>query len=167
MDKPEVRSERDELQRSEDEKWMREALRRARTAAARDEVPVGAVIVREGRLLASGYNLRESRQDATLHAEMIAIRRACRKLGSFRLEGCTLYVTLEPCAMCCGAIINARLERVVFGAGDPKGGCCGSLYDLPEDRRFNHRARVEGGILGEECGSLLTSYFRQKRGKQT
>ncbi len=149
-----------------DEYFMRQALARARKAESLDEVPVGAVIVREGRVIASGYNLRESRQDATLHAEMVAIRRACKKLGSFRLEGCTLYVTLEPCPMCAGAIVNARLPRIVYGASDPKAGCCGTLYELCTDPRFNHRAEVKGGVLAAECGEVLTSYFRKKREKK-
>ena len=149
-----------------DEYYMRLALARARRAEALDEVPVGAVVVREGRVIASGYNLRESRQDATLHAEMIAIRRACRKLGSFRLEDCTLYVTLEPCPMCAGAVVNARIPRLVYGASDPKAGCCETLYALCTDPRFNHRAEVRGGVLAEECGEILRSYFRKKRKKK-
>ena len=116
-----------------DEYFMKQALARARKAESLDEVPVGAVVVKDGKVIASGYNLRESRQDATLHAEMVAIRRACKKLGSFRLEGCTLYVTLEPCPMCAGAIVNARLPRIVYGASDPKAGCCGTLYELCTD----------------------------------
>ena len=149
-----------------DEYYMRMALARARRAEELDEVPVGAVVVRDGRVIASGYNLRESRQDATLHAEMIAIRRACRKLGSFRLEDCTLYVTLEPCPMCAGAVVNARIPRLVYGASDPKAGCCETLYALCTDPRFNHRAEVRGGVLAEECGEILRSYFRKKRKKK-
>lgn len=149
-----------------DEYYMRLALARARRAEELDEVPVGAVVVRDGRVIASGYNLRESRQDATLHAEMIAIRRACRKLGSFRLEDCTLYVTLEPCPMCAGAVVNARIPRLVYGASDPKAGCCETLYALCTDPRFNHRAEVRGGVLAEECGEILRSYFRKKRKKK-
>ena len=149
-----------------DEYYMRLALARARRAEELDEVPVGAVVVRDGRVIASGYNLRESRQDATLHAEMIAIRRACRKLGSFRLEDCTLYVTLEPCPMCAGAVVNARIPRLVYGASDPKAGCCETLYTLCTDPRFNHRAEVRGGVLAEECGEILRSYFRKKRKKK-
>ena len=157
---------KEESRLTADERFMKRALACARRAEARDEVPVGAVIVKDGRVIASGYNLRERSQDATLHAEMRAIRRACKKLGSFRLEGCTLYVTLEPCPMCAGAVINARIPRLVYGASDPKAGCCGSLCDLPSDKRFNHRAEVVSGVLAAECGEILTSYFRKKREKK-
>ncbi|MGI6169907.1 MAG: tRNA adenosine(34) deaminase TadA [Christensenellales bacterium] len=146
-----------------DERFMRAAIREAMKAAEKDEVPVGAVIVRSGRIIARGHNLRETRKDPIAHAEMIAIGKAARRLGGWRLEGCSMYVTLEPCPMCAGALINSRMEAVYFGAYDPKGGCCGSLYNLPQDVRFNHRLQVVGGILGDECGRVLTEYFRRKR----
>ena len=145
------------------EKFMRQALREAAKAAAKDEVPVGAVIVREGKVIARGHNLRESAHDPTAHAEMIAIRKAAKKLGGWRLPGCTLYVTLEPCPMCAGAILQSRVEGLVFGAYDPKAGCCGTLYDLIGDSQFNHTLPVEGGILREECAGVLKAYFAQKR----
>jgi tRNA(adenine34) deaminase len=149
----------------QDEKYMAMALGLARRAADRDEVPVGALIVREGRQIAAAFNLRESRKDPTAHAEMLALRRAARRLGGWRLEGCTLYVSLEPCPMCAGAAINARIARIVYGASDPKAGCCGTLMDLPGDTRFNHNPEVKGGVMAEECGQILKDYFAGKRGK--
>lgn len=146
-----------------DEKFMRAAIREAMKAWEKDEVPVGAVIVKDGKIIARGYNLRETKKDPTAHAEMIALRKAARKLGGWRLSGCDMYVTLEPCPMCAGALINSRLDAVYFGAHDPKAGCCASLYRLPQDERFNHRLAAEGGILEEQCGRLLTDYFRAKR----
>ncbi|MDB4866090.1 MAG: tadA, partial [Cohnella sp.] len=125
---------------SEDEIWMAEAIRQARLAESLGEVPIGAVIVRGGEIVGSGYNLRETRNDPTAHAEMIAIREASERLGAWRLLGCTLYVTLEPCPMCAGAILQSRVERVVYGASDPKAGCVGTLMDLLQDDRFNHRS---------------------------
>ena len=129
---------------------MKKALELARRAYAINEVPVGCVIVREGKIIARGYNLRENRQQATAHAEIVAIEKACRRVGYWRLNGCTLYVTLEPCPMCAGAIINARIDRVVFGAYDEKRGCCGSIYELTSDRRFNHLPAVTGGVLAAD-----------------
>lgn len=146
-----------------DEFWMREALRAARRAPRHDDVPVGAVIVREGAVLARAHNRREADQDPAAHAELIAIRRAARKLGSWRLEGCTLYVTLEPCAQCAGTIVLARVPRVVFGAADPKAGFAGSLGDLCRDPRLNHRARITSGVLSDACGEILRAFFREKR----
>lgn len=143
---------------------MTEALALARDAATRGEVPVGAVIVRDGIVVGRGANLRETRQDATEHAEMAAIREACTTLKSWRLTGCELYVTLEPCLMCAGAIYQARLDRVVFGALDPKAGAMGSLYKVHEDARLNHRLPVEAGVLGDECGLVLKEFFRARRG---
>ena len=143
--------------------WMQRALALAAVAADRGEVPVGAVIVKDGALISEGYNLRETLRDATRHAEMIAIEAACLRLGAWRLEGCELYVTLEPCVMCAGAIWQARLSHVWFGAADPKGGAMGSLYRIHEDTRLNHRLPAEGGILGAECGRLLTDFFRARR----
>jgi tRNA(adenine34) deaminase len=144
-------------------KWMQRALELAGAAAERGEVPVGAVIVKDDKVIAEGYNLRETLQDATRHAELIAIEAACRSLGTWRLEGCDLYVTLEPCVMCAGAIWQARLARVWFGAADPKGGAMGSLYRIHEDARLNHRLPAEGGLLAPECGKILTDFFRARR----
>jgi tRNA(adenine34) deaminase len=146
-----------------DEAFMKDALRSARRAAVHRDVPIGAVVVKDGIVLARGRNRREVDQDPTAHAELVAIRRAARKLGSWRLVGCTLYVTLEPCAMCAGAIVLARMERLVFGAHDPKAGFVGSLGDLCRDARLNHRLKVDAGVLGEECGRLLVAFFKEKR----
>ena len=142
---------------------MRHALDLARAVAAQGEVPVGAVIVRDGQLVASGANGRETQQDAIRHAEIEAISRACQALGTWRLAGCELYVTLEPCLMCAGAIYQARLDRVVFGAFDPKAGAMGSLYKIHEDERLNHRLPVVGGVLATECGQVLKDFFRARR----
>ena len=147
------------------EEYMKEALRLAKIAYKKDEVPVGAVIIKDNKIIAKAYNRRQKSQDATLHAEVIAIKKACKKLHTFRLNDCTLFVTLEPCVMCSGAIINARVGTVVFGAYDPKYGCCGSIYNLPEDNRFNHRAKVIGGVMKDECRELLTQFFESKRRK--
>jgi tRNA(adenine34) deaminase len=148
---------------SVDERWMRVALEEAQKAAAIGEVPIGAVIVRNGEIVGRGYNRRETDRDPTAHAEMIAIREAAAHLGGWRLIGCSLYVTLEPCPMCAGAILQSRIERVVYGASDPKGGCAGTLMNLLTDGRFNHRAEVVGGVLAEESGSFLTGFFRRLR----
>lgn len=142
---------------------MRLALQEARAAEAKGEVPVGAVIVRAGEPIATGHNLTHTCGDPTTHAEMVAIRRAAAALGHWRLLECTLYVTLEPCAMCAGAIVLARLPRLVFGAYDPKAGMCGSLENLVQDRRLNHRVDLLGGVLGEECGAVLRDFFRRRR----
>jgi tRNA(adenine34) deaminase len=147
----------------DDAYWMGEALKAARKAAGRNEVPIGAVVVKDGKLLGSGYNLRETKQDPTAHAELIAIRRAAQKAGSWRLTGATLYVTLEPCAMCMGAAILARIDRLVFGCFDPKAGAAGSLFDLSNDSRLNHRFYVESGIRGKECSEILSHFFRELR----
>ncbi len=146
-----------------DERWMRAALDAARTCEASDDVPVGAVIVREGEVVASAGNRRESDADPTAHAEMVAIRAAARAAGSWRLDGCALYVTLEPCAMCAGAIVLARLDRLVFGAADPKAGFAGSLGNLVRDERLNHRPELTAGVLADECGDLLLRFFRERR----
>ena len=143
--------------------WMRQALGHAAEAGRRGEVPVGAVLVHEGRLLAHGANDIEAPQDPTGHAEMLAIRRAAQGLGSRRLLDTCLYVTLEPCAMCAGAIVLARVPRLVFGAHDPKTGACGSLRNVVADERLNHRVRVRGGVLEEECGALLRGFFARLR----
>ena len=133
----------------DDIKYMKTALAEAKKAFLKDEVPVGCVIVKEGKVIAKAHNEREGKQDATSHAEITCIMRACGKLGTFRLNDCDLYVTLEPCPMCAGAIINARVKRVIFGAYDPKAGCCGTLYNLTEDGRFNHTAPAKGGVMEE------------------
>ena len=144
---------------------MREALAEARRAAASGEVPVGAVVVgAAGELLARAHNRREAEQDPTAHAELVAVRRAAAASGSWRLEGATVYVTLEPCAMCAGALVLARVARLVFGASDPKAGYCGSLGDLVRDPRLNHRLEVAAGVLAEECGALLRGFFAARRG---
>ena len=145
------------------DRWMRLALDEARAAAAEDEVPVGAIVVAAGRVIASAHNQREQLADPTAHAEMIALTQAAAALGSWRLEGCTLYVTLEPCPMCAGAILQARVPVVVWGAADPKAGAVESLYRLFEDPRLNHRVDHVGRVLADECGQILTSYFRGKR----
>ena len=145
-----------------DEYFMREAMRLAREAAERDEVPVGAIAVRDGRILSYASNTREESRCATHHAEILAIEAACRALGGWRLPGVTLYVTMEPCCMCAGAIINARIPRVVYGAPDLRFGAFGSLVNLAEVP-LNHKPEVVGGVLGEECAAILTEYFRAKR----
>jgi tRNA(Arg) A34 adenosine deaminase TadA len=150
-----------------DERWMRHALALAERAQREDdEVPVGAVVVgADGSLLAEGWNRNITESDPTAHAEIVAMRRAGRLLRNHRLVDCTLYVTLEPCAMCAMAMVHARLARVVFGAADPKTGAAGSVFDLLDDARHNHRVEVTGGMLAEESGARLTDYFRRKRGK--
>lgn len=150
---------------TEDERWMQEAIKQAQLAEALGEVPIGAVIVREGAIVGAGYNLRETQHDPTAHAEMIAIKQASEALQAWRLLGCTLYVTLEPCPMCAGAIVQSRVERVVYGAADPKAGCAGSLMDLLQDSRFNHVAPWESGVCREQCAELLTSFFRKLRNR--
>lgn len=142
---------------------MRAAIAEAEAAAALGEVPVGAVVVRGDRIVGRGHNRREIDQDPLAHAEVLALREAARAVGSWRLEGCTMYVTLEPCAMCAGALVNSRVERLVFGAWDPKAGYCGSLGDLVRDPRLNHRLELAGGVLTEECGRLLSGFFRELR----
>lgn len=148
------------------EEYMRQALAVGRQALKTGDVPVGCVIVKDGRVIARGWNRREP-GDATAHAETEAIRAACHALGTWRLEGCSLYVTLEPCPMCAGAIINSRISAVYYGAKDEKAGCCGSVLNLFEER-FNHKPRIYGGVLEPECSALLTDFFhtlRQKSGK--
>lgn len=143
--------------------FMERALMQAKTAFRHGEVPVGAVVVKDGKVISRGYNRRESDRDPTAHAELIAMRRAAKKLNSWRLTGCTLYVTLEPCPMCSGVIINSRIDRVVFGAYDAKAGCCTTLYHLCNDERFNHRAEILGGVNEDECGEILSRFFKEKR----
>jgi tRNA(adenine34) deaminase len=152
-----------------DEQWMQEAIRLAEQAGAMDEVPIGCVIVHEpsGRIIGTGFNRRELDGDATAHAEILAIREACRQVGHWRLLDCVLVVTLEPCPMCAGAIVNARIPRLVYGCDDPKAGAVRTLYRICEDSRLNHRVEVAGGVLGEQCTRLLRSFFKDKRGPET
>ena len=145
------------------EKFMVEAIKEAKKAELIDEVPIGCVIVKDDKIIARGHNLRESKQRSTAHAEIIAIEKACRKLKSWRLERCSLYVTLEPCPMCSGAILQSRIEHVVYGAKDPKGGCMESCMNMYEVKGFNHYPDVIGGVLEDECGSLLKTFFKRKR----
>ena len=147
-----------------DEKFMREAIKLALLAAEHDEVPVGAVAVRDGEIIASAFNTREESKCATHHAEILAIEAACRALGGWRLPGVTLYVTMEPCVMCAGAIINARIERVVYGARDHRFGAFGSALDV-NAVGLNHRPEIVGGVLGDECADILSTYFKNKRKK--
>ncbi len=149
---------------AKDAAWMRLALDEAEDAADAGEAPVGAVIVRSGEVVARAANTMAASKDATAHAELLAIQSASAVLGEARLTGCTLYVTLEPCAMCAGAIVLARLDRVVFGAWDPKAGMAGSLGDVLRHPKLNHRAEVQGGVLEQECGALLSKFFTEKRG---
>ncbi|MEX2526494.1 MAG: tRNA adenosine(34) deaminase TadA [Gemmatimonadota bacterium] len=151
-------------EQSGDTLWMARALEMARLAAVRGEVPVGALVVRAGRLLAEGHNETLAGPDPTAHAEVMTIRRAAYRLGDWRLTHCTLYVTLEPCAQCAGAIVLARIPRVVFGALDPKAGMVGSLGNLLQDPRLNHRCQVTQGVLGTASGDLLREFFRARRG---
>jgi tRNA(adenine34) deaminase len=149
-----------------DEEAMDEALALAREAAAAGEVPVGAVALFEGRVVGRGRNRREEDQDPTAHAEFLAVQQAARALGSWRLIGVTVVVTLEPCAMCAGALVLARIDRLVYGAADPKAGAVGSLMDLSSDPRLNHRYPVRAGVLADACGALLTGFFQEKRRAQ-
>lgn len=143
--------------------WMGHALEQAQQALKTDDVPVGAVVVRDGEVIAGAANRREADQDPTAHAEILALRQAARAAGGWRLEGCALYVTLEPCAMCAGALVLARLPLLVYGSGDPKAGACGSLYDLVRDPRLNHRVDVVSGVLADDCGRLLSRFFQARR----
>ncbi|PID20200.1 tRNA-specific adenosine deaminase [Sporosarcina sp. P3] len=150
----------------DDEYYMRLAIEEAEKAAALAEVPIGAVIIYNDEVIATAHNLRETTQNAVTHAELSAIQVACEKVGSWRLEDTTLYVTLEPCPMCAGAILQSRIPRVVYGARDPKGGCVHTFYQLLNDPRFNHECIVTEGVLAEECGQLLTTFFRSLRDKR-
>jgi len=147
-----------------DELFMRLAVREAERALEHEDVPIGAVIVRDGEVIASAHNERELRQDPTAHAEILALREAARAVGSWRVLETVLYVTLEPCAMCAGAIVLSRLPRVVYGAADPKAGACGSVLDVLGESRLNHRPEVSGGLLAEDCGALLSAFFAARRG---
>jgi tRNA(adenine34) deaminase len=151
---------------NQDRGFMQQALVEAETAARRGEVPVGAVVVRGGEVVGRGYNLREASNDPTTHAEMIAIRQAAATLDSWRLLECTLFVTLEPCVMCMGAIILARIPRLVFACRDPRAGAVGSIYDFSRDERFNHRVEVAEGVLADECSELLSGFFQELRARK-
>lgn len=146
-----------------DRRFMQEAIVLAERALESEDVPVGALVVKDGRVIGRGYNQREKLQDPTAHAEMLALTAAAEAVGHWRLEGCTLYVTLEPCAMCAGAIVLARLERLVYGASDPKAGACGSLFEISQDPRLNHQVPTDSGVLAGPCAELLRDFFRRRR----
>ena len=146
-----------------DESWMAEALAEARRAAAEGEVPIGAVLVADGRIAGRGRNARERLHDPTAHAEILALQEAARTLGRWRLTGATMYATLEPCPMCAGALVNARVDRLVYAVADPKAGAVDTLFDVVRDARLNHRVAVDRGVLAEECGALLREFFRERR----
>ena len=148
---------------TQEEKYMREAIRQAKKAAALKEVPIGCVIVHDGAIIGRGYNRRTIDKNVLAHAEIIAIKKACKKIGDWRLEECTMYVTLEPCPMCAGAIVQARIPKVVIGCMNPKAGCAGSVLDMLHEEGFNHQAEVEIGLLGEECSKLLKDFFKELR----
>ena len=148
---------------NDDTKWMRSALREAAKAASRGEVPVGAVVVHQGKIISRSYNQVEGKRDALAHAEILTLRRAAKKLGRWRLTGCTLYATLEPCAMCAGALVQSRIDRLVIACRDPKFGACGSIFDITREKRLNHRVEVAEGILAEQSRALLVNFFRAKR----
>lgn len=148
---------------TDDQRWMREALELARRAEAEGEVPVGAVLVKDGACMAASWNHPISGRDPTAHAEVATLRSAAEALGNYRLNDTTLYVTLEPCAMCAGALVHARVARLVFGAADPKAGAAGSVFNLVQEPRLNHRLEVTGGVLAEECGTLLKDFFSRRR----
>ncbi|MFX3634494.1 MAG: tRNA adenosine(34) deaminase TadA [Candidatus Pristimantibacillus sp.] len=151
----------------EDQAWMYKALEEAKKAELIGEVPIGAIIVKDGEVIGTGYNLRETKHDPTAHAEMVAIREACDRIGAWRLLECTLYVTLEPCPMCAGAIVQSRIQRVVYGTRDPKAGCAGTLMNLLQEPRFNHETELTEGVLQSECATILTQFFRKLRQQRT
>jgi tRNA(adenine34) deaminase len=144
-------------------RWMEAALAEARAATDHGDVPVGCLVVHGGQVVARTHNRREADGDPTAHAELLALRQAARALGTWRLTGCTVVVTLEPCAMCAGALVLARVDRLLYGCPDPKAGACGSLYDIPSDARLNHRVAVRAGILADDCGTLLRTFFQARR----
>jgi tRNA(adenine34) deaminase len=146
-----------------EEKFMKEALKEAKKAYEKDEVPIGAVIVKDNKIISRVHNLRETKRQACAHAEILAIEKACKKLGAWRLEGCDLYVTLEPCAMCAGAIINSRIKNLYIGAMDEKGGAVGSKFNLLKDIKLNHKVAVTSGILKDECSNILKEFFKKLR----
>lgn len=151
---------------TQEEKYMKEAIRQAKKAYALEESPIGCVIVYENKIIARGYNRRNIDKSTLSHAELIAIKKACRKMGDWRLEGCTMYITLEPCPMCAGAIVQSRMDRVVIGSMNPKAGCAGSVMNLLQIEGFNHQVQMEQGILQEECSQLLTNFFKELRQKK-
>ena len=151
---------------TDDERFMKEALRQAMKAWALEEVPIGCVIVHDGNIIARGYNRRNTDKNTTSHAEINAIRKASKKLGDWRLEGCTIYITLEPCQMCAGAIVQARIDRAVIGSMNPKAGCAGSVLNILEMPQFNHQVEVTRGVLQDECSQMLSGFFRQLREKK-
>ena len=151
---------------NQEEKFMKAAIREARKAEKLEEVPIGCVIVYEGKIIARGYNRRNTDKNTLAHAELLAIKKASKKLGDWRLEGCTLYVTLEPCQMCAGAIVQARIDKVVIGSMNPKAGCAGSILNLLQISAFNHQTALEKGVLEEECSTMLSSFFRTLREKK-
>lgn len=148
------------------EKYMRAAIREAKKAYTLEEVPIGCVIVREGKIIARGYNRRNTDKNTLAHAELTAIKKASKKCGDWRLEDCTMYVTLEPCQMCAGAIVQSRMHKVVIGAMNPKAGCAGSVINLLQMAQFNHQVEIEQGILGEECSDMLSNFFKELREKK-
>lgn len=147
-------------------KFMKSALKEAEKSYDKEEIPVGAVIVKDGKIIARGHNLKETKNDTTNHAEIIAIRKASKKLKSWRLTGCTMYVTLEPCTMCAGALIQARLDKVVIGTMDEKTGACGSVLNVLEDYKFNHKVEIEKGVMEKECKAILQKFFKELRDKK-
>ena len=149
-----------------EEKYMKEAIKQAKKAYAIDETPIGCVIVYEDKIIARGYNRRNTDKNTLAHAEITAIKKACKKLGDWRLEGCTLYVTLEPCPMCAGAIVQSRIDRVVVGSMNPKAGCAGSVLNILQTEGFNHQTELITGILKEECSQLMTGFFKELRMKK-
>lgn len=152
-----------EVSRETDEKFMKEAMKQAKKAYLLKEVPIGCVIVYDGQIIARGYNRRNTDNNTTSHAEINAIRKASKKLGDWRLEGCTIYITLEPCQMCAGAIVQSRITRAVIGSMNPKAGCAGSVLNLLEMKEFNHQVQVDRGVLQEQCSEMLSGFFRELR----
>ncbi len=148
---------------TEDERYMKEAIRQAKKAEAIDDVPIGCVIVCDGKIIARGYNKRNKEKSVLAHAELAAMKKACKKVGDWRLEGCTMYITLEPCQMCAGAIVQARVDRVVIGSMNKKAGCAGSVLTLLSMEEFNHQVDITTGVLEEECSTMLSAFFRKLR----
>nr|WP_308648783.1 tRNA adenosine(34) deaminase TadA [uncultured Agathobacter sp.] len=151
---------------TEDERYMKEAIKQAKKAYALDEVPIGCVIVQDNKIIARGYNRRNTDKNALAHAEISAIKKASKKTGDWRLEDCTMYVTLEPCQMCAGAIVQSRMKKVVIGAMNPKAGCAGSIINILQMKQFNHQVEMENGILEKECADMLSTFFKELREKK-
>lgn len=151
---------------TEDERYMKEAIKQAKKAYALDEVPIGCVIVQDNKIIARGYNRRNTDKNALAHAEISAIKKASKKTGDWRLEDCTMYVTLEPCQMCAGAIVQSRMKKVVIGAMNPKAGCAGSVINILQMKQFNHQVEIENGILEKECADMLSTFFKELREKK-